>query len=85
MKQLVVVVWDDTEDPKSGGWLDQADMETFVGENCMVESVGFLVSKTNKYVTLSADWIKKLGHWGRVTKIPTGMVESITTLREASE
>jgi hypothetical protein len=73
--KIVRVVWDDAEDPSEGKtWLDGEDVDTFSKHDCTVESIGYLVSKTAKYVTLAADWIDELKHWGRVTKIPTGMV-----------
>lgn len=78
----VLVTWDDAEDPADGKtWLDEEDVETFSKHNCTVQSIGFLVSKTDKYVTLGGDWIDELKHWGRVTKIPAGMVLSIQTLQ----
>jgi hypothetical protein len=78
---LVKVTWDDAEDPSDGKtWLDTEDVETFAAHACTVESVGYLVSRTAKYVTLAADRIEGLGHYGRVTKIPTGMVVSLVEL-----
>jgi hypothetical protein len=76
--KLVRVTWDDAEDPSEGKtWLDQEDVDSFSRHNCTVVSVGYLVSKTTKYVTLAADWIGDLKHYGRLTKIPTGMVTEI--------
>ena len=81
MKQLVLVTWDDAEDQDATKtWMDEEDINTFSQQNCTVASVGYLVSKTSKYVTLAADWIDKLGHYGRITKIPTGMVVKIEDL-----
>ena len=75
MKPLVLVTWDDAEDPADGKtWLDEEDVDTFSQHRCTVQSVGFLVSKTDKYVTLGGDWIEELKHWGRITKIPSGMI-----------
>ena len=77
-KPLVVVVWADAEDPAEGkAWLDQEDVDTFSCHSCTVESVGYLLSKTDKYVTLAADWIEDLKHYGRVTKIPSAMIVSL--------
>lgn len=74
-KRLVRVTWDDAEDPADGKtWMDAEDVASFSKCNCTVQSIGYLVSKTEKYVTLAADWIEGLNHWGRVTKIPTGMI-----------
>ncbi len=78
MPALVLVTWDDAEDPADGKtWMDDEDVETFSTHNCTVISVGYLVSKTAKYVTLAADAIEGLNHWGRVTKVPTGMIVGI--------
>ena len=80
-KPLVMIVWDDAEDPDDGKtWMDQEDVEAFAARHCVVRSVGYLVSKTDKYVTLAADWIEQLGHFGRVTKIPAGMVIAIESV-----
>lgn len=85
-KELVVVIWDDAEDPAEGKtWLDEEDVARFSVHNCTVESVGYLISKTAKYLTLGGDWIDELHHWGRVTKIPMGMVLSTTVLQEGTE
>lgn len=82
-RHIVRVVWDDAEDPSEGKtWLDGEDVEKFSTHDCTVESVGYLVSQTEKYVTLGADWIDELKHWGRVTKIPAGMVTRIDVIYE---
>lgn len=79
--RLVKVVWDDAEDPADGKtWLDAEDVETFAAKSCTVESVGWLMSKTAKYITLAADRIDGLGHCGRVTKIPRGMALEVEDL-----
>lgn len=75
-KPFVKVTWDDAED-QGGTWLEEAEVEEFADHNCTVVSVGYLVSKTGKYLTLAADWIDELKHYGRVTKIPVGMVISV--------
>jgi hypothetical protein len=79
---FVLVVWEDAEDPRSGGWLDAQDIEAFANSECLTRSGGYLVSKTAKYTTLAADWIEGLGHYGRVTKIPAGMIRSTDILIE---
>ena len=79
--QRVEVIWDDAEDPADGKtWMDEEDVETFSKHNCTITSLGYLVSKTEKYVTLGGDWIAELKHWGRVTKIPTGMIIEVKEL-----
>lgn len=81
-KPLVVVTWDDAEDPDDGKtWMDEADVAAFSKQECTVVSVGYLLSKTDKYVTLAGDWIEKLQHSGRVTKIPTQMVTEIQEVK----
>lgn len=83
MKPMVLVVWDDAEDPADGKtWLDEEDVEKFSANDCEVRSVGYIESYTQKYLTLSGDIIPGLGHRGRVTKIPRGMIRSITSLGE---
>lgn len=77
--QLVRVSWDDTEEPK-GGWQDEAEVATFAAEETLVSSVGFVVSDTDKYLTISGDYIKKLGHYGRVMKIARPQVVSVEEL-----
>ena len=72
---LVLVTWEDAEDTADGKtWMDDEEVKTFSQQSCTVVSIGFLISKTTKYVTLAGDYIEKLGHYGRVTKIPAGMV-----------
>jgi hypothetical protein len=78
-KPLVRVVWNDAED-SDGTWSDESEVEAFANHDCTVESVGFLVSKTDKYVTLAGDWIPHTKQHGRVTKIPAGMVGKIEPL-----
>jgi hypothetical protein len=80
-KPLVCVVWHDAEDSDSErSWLTPDEVETFSTHDCTIRSVGYLESKTAKYVTLSADLIDETEHRGRVTKIPTGMIVSIERL-----
>jgi hypothetical protein len=82
---FVLVTWEDAEDPSSGGWLDAKDIEAFAAGECLTRSGGYRVSATAKYVTLAADWIEGLGQYGRVTKIPTGMVRSTDILIEGGD
>jgi hypothetical protein len=74
------VVWNDAQDHNEP-WVPVEDAEKFGNEDCQIVSVGFLVSKTSRYVTLAADWNESGGDYGRVTKIPAGMVQSISELR----
>ncbi len=83
-KPLVLVIWDDAEDPEDGKtWMDDADVEAFSTQSCTVTSVGYLLSQTEKYTTLAGDWIEGLGHYGRVTKIPAKMVQATHILTKS--
>lgn len=77
--KLVKVVWVDAEDFAEQTWVDRSDLESFKQADCEVESVGFLVSSTKKFVILAADAIRG-GTLGRVTKIPRRMVKFITPI-----
>ncbi len=80
MDRLVRVLWDDAEDPKPG-WQDEDDLKAFDAEDgCLVVSVGWVVSEGPKYITLCADWVAKLKHAGRVTKIPMAQVVKVEEL-----
>lgn len=78
--QFVEVVWDDTEDPPEGGWMKGVDAIAFSESTTLVESCGYLVSKTDKYVTICGDFIENRDHHGRLTKIPMPVVKSITEI-----
>lgn len=75
-KKLVMVVWNDAQDHGSQ-WVGADDAETFANSECTIMSVGFIVRKTDKYITIAGDYDEIDNDYGRVTKIPTGMVESI--------
>ena len=75
---FVEVEWDDTEDPPDGGWLSQEATDEFASSTTLVESCGYLVSKTDKYITLAGDFITNRNHHGRLTKIPMAVVKSVT-------
>ena len=75
--KLVRVVWHDAAD-KSGTWVGDTDAKAFAEVDTAIESVGFLVRETAKYLTIAADWSPEDEDdeetWGRVCKIPVGMV-----------
>lgn len=73
MKQLVLVEWMDAQDHPDK-WVDEADANEFGNVSCTIHSVGFLVSKTDKYITLAGDWDDIDKDYGRVTKIPQTMI-----------
>jgi hypothetical protein len=79
MKSLVKVTWLDAQDHKDT-WVDSKDAEEFTEVDCKIESVGFLIRKTDKYVTLGGDWDEADSDYGTVRKIPVGMVLSIQEL-----
>jgi len=83
MKPLVKVVWSDAQDHPDN-WVAEADVEAFGDVPCDIVSVGFLVSKTDKYLTLAGDWDEVDQNYGRVTKIVTKMVISMNELTSAS-
>ena len=79
MKPLVRISWLDAQDHPDK-WVDEVDANSFGDLDCLIESVGFLVSKTTKYLTLAADWDETDKDYGRVTKIPAAWVVSIEEL-----
>lgn len=78
-KKLIKVIWHDAQD-HAQKWVDEKDAECFGEEVCEIISVGFLVSKTERYVTIAGDWDATDKDFGRVTKVPVGMIREITEL-----
>lgn len=81
-KPFVKVIWHDAADD-GRTWVPAEDIAPFTEEVCEVVSWGWLVggSKKTKYITLAADYIAD-GTYGRVTKIPSGMVVSIDEFKQ---
>ena len=77
MKPITKVTWHDAQD-HTETWASEADMAQWCEKACVIVSVGFLVSKTDRYVTLAADWDEEDQNYSRITKIPVGMVVNIT-------
>lgn len=77
--QLVKVEWDDAEDPK-GGWQDEKEVAEFASHQSLVTSYGIVVSDTEKYLTLAADWIADLKHYGRITKIAVAQIIKVEAI-----
>lgn len=77
--QLVRVQWRDAQDHPEK-WVDEGDALEFGEADCTIESVGFLVSRTAKYLTLAGDWDAVDHDYGRVTKIPASMLISVEEL-----
>ena len=80
-KPIVRVTWHDAQDNNST-WANEKDVEEWGSTSCVIVSVGFLVSKTERYVTLAADWDDEDKNYGRITKIPAQMVQELQELRE---
>lgn len=78
-KPMVVVTWNDAQD-HCEAWVDEIDAEGWAAHSCLIISIGFLVSRTERYVTLAADWDEDDKNYGRLTKIPASMLVSIDTL-----
>lgn len=79
MKPLVQVTWNDAQD-HGESWVGLDDAEAFGDVSCTIISVGFLVKKTDKYVTIAGDWEAADADYGRVTKIPAAWVISLKEL-----
>ena len=78
-RTLVRVTWVDAEDQKEA-WLTNEEVETFTNQEALVVSLGWVVSHTDQYLTLAADWVAHLEHHGRVTKIANGQVVNVEEL-----
>lgn len=78
-KRIVLVEWNDAQD-HADKWVDAKDAEDFTDIDCTITSMGYLVRKTDKYLTLAADYDAIDNDYGRVTKIPIGMVKTIIDL-----
>ena len=77
----VIVKWRDAADcPET--WCSEDEVKSFAKEDVLVETTGLLYSKTAKYLVIVGDVIKEDegNTYGRVTKIPLGMVVKITSL-----
>lgn len=83
-KVLVLVVWHDATDTQSDeSWHREKDLLAWAETPCEVTSLGFQLSKTAKYITIAGDRCANDDGsftYGRPTKIPIGMVQSITEL-----
>lgn len=78
-KPVVKVTWIDAQD-HSEQWVHEDDATKFGGVDCPIISYGILISKTDKYVTLGADWDEADKNYGRVTKIPSLWITEIAEL-----
>jgi hypothetical protein len=73
MKPLVQVTWRDARD-SDDTWSDEADIAEFSATDVTIVSIGYLISDGPKFLTLAGDWNTEDSHYGRVCKIPQGMV-----------
>mgnify|MGYP001611023392 FL=1 len=78
---LVRLTWTDASDHNET-WASAEEAAAFSAAPSLIRSAGFLVSKTDKYVTLGGDWDETDQNWGRLTKIPAGMVKELRTVYE---
>ena len=83
-KRLVKVTWLDASDPPGeNSWYTDKEVDDFAELSCEVVSVGYIKSHTKLYLTLVADYIVNDNGtvtWGRPTKIPHGMVQTVENL-----
>lgn len=80
-KKFVRVVWHDAADLEKT-WVQPEDIQQFADESCEVVSWGWVVSASKKYITLAADYISETDTYGRVTKIPHGMVVKVEEFKQ---
>ena len=76
---LVFVLWNDSQDHPEK-WVDESAAQAFGDVPCTISSIGYQVSKTEKYITIAGDWDATDKDFGQVTKIPMGMIVSITEI-----
>lgn len=76
---ITIIRWNDAQDHPSK-WVDESDALAFGESSCEIISVGFLISKTAKYLTIGGDWDAVDKDYGRVTKIPIGMIISVESI-----
>lgn len=81
LKPMTRVFWLDAQD-HGENWVDQVSAEAFGDLECLIVSIGFVVRKTEKYLTLAADWDESDTDYGRVTKIPISMIVDMKELKE---
>ena len=75
-KPFVKIIWHDAQDD-GRTWVAADEIAEFANATCEVTSWGWAVASTKKYVTLAADYIHDGATYGRITKIPRGMIVSI--------
>lgn len=81
--KLVEVIWSDAEEQSKEGWLNGLEIEEFEKKDTIVRSVGYLKSKTDKYLTLVGDWALDPEEFGTARKIPIQMIKEVRDLSYA--
>lgn len=77
--ELVKITWLDAQDHRDT-WVGEKDAEAFADSECVIISVGFLVKRGRKYISLGSDWDEDDKDYGTVRRIPIGMIQSIEPL-----
>ena len=82
---FISIIWRDSEDGPT--WASEKEVHEFADQECLVESRGWLVRKTKKFVVIAADRSlsgNNPGELGRICKIPVRMIVSQETLHVTS-
>lgn len=74
--RLVVIVWLDTQDNEQT-WADENEIDAFTARPCEITSIGYVVRETASHYVLAGDHHPGNGDYGRITKIPKGMVSTV--------
>lgn len=80
IRPFTIVTWIDASDIESANgqaWFDEMELGKFAAERVVVRSAGWVWSDTKLYLTLVGDDIidgVKKPTYGRITKIPKGMI-----------
>lgn len=76
---VVEVVWIDAQDHPDT-WVDAGDAGDFNDSACEITSIGYLIKRTDKYVTIGGDYDLTDDNYGTVRKIPVGVIKSLDIL-----
>lgn len=79
VKRRVEVTWLDSQDHPDA-WVAEAEASAFGQAICPVTSLGYVMSDTDKYLTIGGDWDESDQNWGRVTKITKGTILKVVPL-----
>lgn len=77
VNRVVRVMWRDAEHIINDTWTEEKKVNEFADEDYVLESVGFFVKQTDKYLTIAGDLDEHEHNWGAVRKIPIPMVLSV--------